>query len=60
MISVDSGMGMNWLIGCLREERYTERWVKLWKENMIFKEVKRELYEKVVIPTVVYVRGCGI
>ena len=27
---------------------------KLWKENMIFREVKRELYERVVIPTVVY------
>ena len=29
--------------------------VKLWKENMISREVKRELYERVVIPTVV----CG-
>ena len=27
---------------------------KLWKENMISREVKRELYERVVIPTVVY------
>ena len=27
---------------------------KLWKENIIFREVKRELYERVVIPTVVY------
>ena len=27
---------------------------KLWKENIISREVKRELYERVVIPTVVY------
>ena len=27
---------------------------KLWKENMISREVKRELKERVVIPTVVY------
>ena len=27
---------------------------KLWKENMISREVKRELYERVVIPTVFY------
>ena len=27
---------------------------KLWKENMIPSEVKWELYERVVIPTVVY------
>ena len=27
---------------------------KLWKENMISREIKRELYERVVILTVVY------
>ena len=27
---------------------------KLWKENMAFREVRRELHEGVVIPTVVY------
>ena len=27
---------------------------KFWKENMIYREVKRDLYEGVVIPTVVY------
>ena len=27
---------------------------KLWKESIISSEVKRELYERVVIPTVVY------
>ena len=27
---------------------------KLWKENMIYREVKRELYEYVVTPAVVY------
>ena len=28
--------------------------VKLWKENIMSREVKRELYERVVVPTVVY------
>ena len=28
---------------------------KLWKENMISREVKRKLYERVGIPTGVYV-----
>ena len=27
---------------------------KLWKESIIIREVKRELYERVVIPAVVY------
>ena len=27
---------------------------KLWKQNMNSREVKRELYERVVIPSVVY------
>ena len=27
---------------------------KFWKENMICREVKRELFERVVIPTVIY------
>ena len=27
---------------------------KLWKENMISREVKRELYERAVIPIVLY------
>ena len=27
---------------------------KLWKENTISREVKRDLYERVGIPTVVY------
>ena len=26
----------------------------LWKENMISRELKREVYERVVIPTMVY------
>ena len=26
----------------------------MWKENMIYREVKRELYERVEIPNVVY------
>ena len=27
---------------------------KLWKENVISRELKRELYERVVIPSIVY------
>ena len=27
---------------------------KLWKENMISREVKKELYKRVVIPTVIH------
>ena len=27
---------------------------KLWKGNMISREIKRDLYERIVIPTVVY------
>ena len=30
---------------------------KLWKENVISREVKRELYERVVIPSVDYGSG---
>ena len=30
---------------------------RLWKENMMFREVKRELYEKVVIPRWGIIRG---
>ena len=31
-----------------------ETMAELWKENMISREVKRELYETVVMPTVLY------
>ena len=46
--------GRKWLIEYLREERVWETMAKLWKESIISSEVKRELYERVVIPTVVY------
>ena len=36
------------------ERKVWETMSKLWKESMISKEVKRELYERVVIPTVIY------
>ena len=35
-------------IGCMKKVRYGGRWEK---ENMISREVKRESYERVVIPT---------
>ena len=43
------------LIGYWRKERYVWRTIaKLWKENMISRQVKKELYEILVISTVVY------
>ena len=38
----------------LKGRKVLESMAKLLKENMISREVKRELYERVVIPTVVY------
>ena len=55
MISTNSGMGGEGVAHRVLEGRKV--WgtmARLWKENMIFREVKRELYERVVIPTVVY------
>ena len=33
---------------------------KLWKEDLISREVKRELYERLVIPTMVYAAESGV
>ena len=53
MISTDGGMGEE-VAHMVLEERKVFGTMMLWKENMISREVKRELYERVVIPTVVY------
>ena len=54
MISTDGGMGEE-VAHMVLEERKVFGTMMLWKENMISREVKRELYEKVVIPTVAYI-----
>ena len=33
MISMDGGVGRKWLVGCLREERYWERWENCGKRT---------------------------
>ena len=54
MISTDGGMGEEVAHRVLEGRKVWGTMAKLWKENMISREVKRELYERVVIPTVVY------
>ena len=45
--------GRKRLIRCLRKEGTGDDG-EVWKENMIPTEVKRELFDRVAIPTVVY------
>ena len=54
MISSDGGRGMEVAHRVLDGRKVWGRMAKLWKENMISREVKRGLYERVVIQTVVY------
>ena len=54
MIRTDGGMGEEVVHGVLEGRKDWGTMTNLWKENMISKEVKRKLYERVVIPTVVY------
>ena len=54
MISTDGGMGEEVADRVLEERKVWKTMENLWKENMISREVKRELYERVVIQTVVY------
>ena len=54
MISTDGGMGEELAHRVLEGRKVWGTMAKLWKENMVSREVKRELYERVVIPTVVY------
>ena len=51
MISTNSGMGEE--VAQSVPEGRLGTMAKLWKENMVSREVKRDLYEKLVIPTVV-------
>ena len=44
-------VGEKGLIGCFREGRYLEPWGGCERRT---KKVKMKLYEKVVIPTVIY------
>ena len=41
----------------LEERKVWGTMAKLWRENMISRKVKRELYERIVTPTVVYSSG---
>ena len=59
MISTDGGMGDEVVHRVLEGRKVWGTMAKLWKENMISRKVKRELYERVVIPTVVMVRRRG-
>ena len=54
MISTDGGMGDEMAHRVLEARKVWGTMENLWKENIISIEVKRELYERVVIPTVVY------
>ena len=54
MISTDGGRGEEVAHRVLEGRKVWGTMAKLWKENMISREVKRELYERVVIPTLVY------
>ena len=53
MISKDGGMGEEVTHRVLERRRFWETMVKLWKENIMSREVNPELYERVVISTVV-------
>ena len=55
MISTNGGMGKKVAHRALEGRNVWGTMAKLWKEKCnVFREVKRELYEKVVIPTTVY------
>ena len=53
-LSTDGGMGEEVAHRVLKGRKVWGAMAKLWKENMIYREVKRELYERGVIPSVVY------
>ena len=46
--------GRKWHTEGLRKEKFWGMMAKLWKEMRISRRVKQELYERVVIPTMVY------
>ena len=54
MISANGGIGEQVAHRVLEGRKVLGTIAKLWKENMISREVKQELYERVAIPTLVY------
>ena len=50
MISTDAGLVEEVVHWVLEGRKVWGTMAKLWKEKMIFREVKWELYERVVIP----------
>ena len=54
MIITDGGMREGVTHRVLEGRKVWRTMAKLWKEDLISREVKGELYERVVIPTVVY------
>ena len=54
MISTDGGRREEVAHRVLEGRKVWGTMAKLWEENMISREVKRELYESVLIPTVAY------
>ena len=54
MISTDGGLGEKVSHRLLEGRKVWGKVAKLWKEDMISREVKRQLYGGVVISTVVY------
>ena len=54
MIIADRDMGEEEAHRLLEGRKVWGKMVKLWKENVICREVKREFYEGVVIPIMIY------
>ena len=54
MISADGGMREEVAHRVVDGRKVWGTMAKLWKKNIISREVKRELYERIVIPTRVY------
>ena len=54
MINTDGGRGEEVAHRVVEGRKLGGRMPKLWRENTISREVKRELYERVVVPTMVY------
>ena len=54
MISTNGSMGEEVAHSVIEGRNIWGTMAKLWKKNMRSREVKRELYERVVIPTMVY------
>ena len=51
---MDGGMGEEVAHRVFEGRKKLGTMAKLWKENMISREIKREVYERVMIPTMVH------